>query len=307
MSIEGVDTICLPCDVSAWSAGGNVSLCQNYVAACRFSQYQPRPDLATAQRLCVDCQADTYRPSANVASCKARETCGLDKGSQLVNGRRVCHDCPHGFFQDLVSHTAWRSGCAQTLCDIGYAFKARESCTLCLQGTHQPEPNSSQPCQLSSCAAGTTALDNSPFSAIITCVPCTNDTYAVDGFFGTVCAACAAQGVSCQPGQYQTECSGVSPGECFSCPSGTTQPTTNYRGRSCQACQFCQPGYGMVTACNATHPTTCGICSDGQYTSPFPHNQPCQKHRLCVGSEYQVGAPSNLTDRICRQCPLGKC
>ena len=74
-------------------------------------------------------------------------------------------------------------------------------------------------------------------------------------------------------------------------------PEERYEG-----CSHCEPGYGVITVCNATHDTVCAACPPGTFSAVYSAQLPCQPCGVCSEGYYQRTPCVPMQDVNCVLC-----
>lgn len=259
---------CLPCSAGYISEEGAYNCTQ-----CLAGEYTN----GIGDWECHECPAGTYTlifPAIEMDNCTK---CSLGTYSNITGRNVVCDECPPGTYSTN--------------------FVGMTQCTLCPEGTGNPDPGKIFEEDCYECNAGFYAPEGS-----VGCFPCDA------GYFSSIsrqanCTPCASGTWS---DQQATSCSNCPAGttnnatgsaglaSCLDCPAGTYAPNpgTPY-------CLECLPGTYSTTI-GATSDSTCISCPIGTYSnvSGAPDVSYCFS---CPAGTYQSSPGSS----DCSLCPKG--
>ena len=218
---------------------------------------------------------------------------------QSMSGQTSCLTCPASSFRPSGSRTTC-------------ATKA-----VCAAGTRQKsagDDTHDRTCESCQASKGEyTALLNQ-----VTCSTCADGTYSI----GTGCIDCppgyqCVSGVreDCTGGTYadiprQSRCKACLHGQyqpgakatyCVACGVGKAGDDVRARTSESEQCHACAAGKFQA----GVGKSSCTVCPSGQYQNAMGQVS-CVKHRSCVAGENVRLDPTNISDRTCSQCTIGR-
>ena len=229
---------CIPCHPLEYTRTGLAAT----ECTCRPGLYKSNPSLSTLP--CLPCEAHHY------CSAGVRQPCpshGLSPPRSEAQSDCVCD--PSGYYGDLslpdgACYPRTPGITVHGTCAVGWTIRSSASASdIWIQ------------C-LSPCGAGTYTLVEPSTQAVVACVPCPMDTYAVDGSLVDACTPCPQnRGTAGREGQTSSagctcillgnatdECGGCDAGfyfdvgyrHCVACPSGWTAPANTIGPSGCR-------------------------------------------------------------------------
>lgn len=340
---ERGDTPCAFCPSGATTSG---------VAVIDVADCQCLPGYTRKANVCVPCPDGTYRgladaacrpcPRRHVTQSQGATACVCEPGTFYSSLAAACLDCPahhhcvNGALTPCPMHglsPPRSASIADCVCDprgfygdlslpngacypVTPGLDARGQCasgwTRVQRSQTQQQPQWIQ-CE-SGCVAGTYARVHASTGALLGCVACPADTYAIDGSLVDACTSCpmgrgtsgrtgqtSADACLCLLGVSQTTCVGCAAHQyfdpldrvCLPCPAGWASPPNSVGVSACQ----CPPGsYAYGSACapcpigTYSHAMglTCTSCPKGCTT-----NAPGQtKYAACYCGQVLLSAAS---------------
>jgi hypothetical protein len=249
-----------------------------------FADAASFPELPALGWAC-SCPAGFETSSAPPADLDRRKRCTACPAGRYFafakTTEATCHACNPGQYQDEAGQSACK------LCPGGrflstIAASSLAACTGCAAGK-----TSLQASQLSSACTPCPAGSNAPAIASASCSQCDAGKFARTTASRS-CDACPASKYQHEKGQ--AFCLAVQP-----CTPGKFVSAMNGVVRVCSACQA-----GHFS--NANNQQSCTACANNTFQSQTGKLF-CAPQTTCVAGQRVVQAGSDVTDRVCEECP----